>query len=440
MNKFGLIVTKGMLADGNAVLQVTVPASVTADLAKGAVLAFAMQQKYDLSAVAADALESRVRELGGELKVQAFLNEYAMSSLTPYAIEESGVEIILDPVAKTNKRLKGGRDFSFTVTMRPKPRYELSSYEPVTVRLPPLTVSDEEVKAQLRALLERHSVSAADAGAKVKAGDDVFIAIETLRSDNGEKVAAMTAPRRAYTLGEGFLPAAFDEGLLGAQAGEERKISFELPGAEMPDGRPGRGVPVVSAVRVLQISKKTVPELTDEWVAANIPGANTAEELRTRIRAAGLKAKERQREESKYFLTASALANRLVGNIPDDIYEHTQVELLANLRKQCEAAGITMQDFFKQRGIPEQQFSLQVMLETRERLRQSFSLDALARHLKLEADEKDIEEALKRMAPGNEENARKEFEGTGRHYMLREAALRTKANAWLVATAKYEYN
>jgi len=43
------------------------------------------------------------------------------------------------------------------------------------------------------------------------------------------------------------------------------------------------------------------------------------------------------------------------------------------------------------------------------------------------------------MAPGHEKEARQEFELTGRMYLIREAALRNKANSWLVETATINY-
>jgi len=82
---------------------------------------------------------------------------------------------------------------------------------------------------------------------------------------------------------------------------------------------------------------------------------------------------------------------------------------------------------------------MQLMMQVRESLRQGFALDALARHLKLKVTDEDYEDALKRIAPGHEEEARKEYEGTGRTYLITEAALRTKANKWLYDTATFEY-
>jgi trigger factor len=86
-----------------------------------------------------------------------------------------------------------------------------------------------------------------------------------------------------------------------------------------------------------------------------------------------------------------------------------------------------------------QQYGLQVMLQVRETLRQSCSLDALARHLKMKLTDQDIDVALHAMAPGKEEEALQQFAGTGRDYLLHEAALRIKANQWLVDTATFDY-
>jgi trigger factor len=437
--KFDLKVTSKPVGDGKLQLSITVPANVTADIMTGGALALALQNKIDLSKVEVADLRKTVIDSVGEAQYQAWLNEYTMTSMTPFAIADQGLEIVMDPRTSSSGDLTEGRDFNFQAEVTLKPRFELSSYEPVTVKVRRASVSEEEVAQQLAAIVERFSVSAPDAASTVSPGDDILISIETTYAQDGKPVPAMTAPRRVYTLGEGFLPKEFDDSLLGMRCGEERSFGFELPGMELPNGSSAPGTKVDAKVCVLQINRKTAPELTDEWVAANIPEAKTIEGLRQRIREQGLEYKKLQIADEMYFLTATELAKRLVGHIPDDIYEFTQKEMLHNLQGQIEKSGLSLKEWVEKQGIPEQQFSMQMMLESRERLRQSFSLDAMARHLGLSATEEDVSEALRRMAPGNESAARKEFEGTGRTYLLAEAALRTKANKWLVDNAVCEY-
>ncbi|MDR0514793.1 MAG: hypothetical protein LBG81_06505 [Coriobacteriaceae bacterium] len=179
--------------------------------------------------------------------------------------------------------------------------------------------------------------------------------------------------------------------------------------------------------------------IDDAWVAKYVSIVETVADLREMMREQGVAFKNEEIEEAKHFLTASELAKRLEGSIPDEVYAFAQKETIKTLRGQIEEKGWSMKEFMETQKVPEQQFSMQAMLETRERLRQNFALEALARHLGLELTPEDIDEALSRIAPGQEEQARKDFESSGRRHLLEEAALRDKANKWLVETAHYEY-
>ena len=141
----------------------------------------------------------------------------------------------------------------------------------------------------------------------------------------------------------------------------------------------------------------------------------------------------------KTFACASEFAKRFKGSIPDELYEITREEIMDNIQQSLQARGKTIKDMINEQGGGEQQFSMELMLQTREVLTQSFTLDALARHLKLEVTDEDIAEVFRVMAPGYEQQARMEFELTGRMYQIAEGAMRNKANKWLVETAEVEY-
>ncbi|MDR2714103.1 MAG: hypothetical protein LBB42_01020, partial [Coriobacteriales bacterium] len=181
-----------------------------------------------------------------------------------------------------------------------------------------------------------------------------------------------------------------------------------------------------------------VPAITDAWVAENVPEAKDTAGLRALVREEGMLYKAQEIEQLKYIGAASELAKRFTATIPDEFYEHTRNELMASLTEQLQLAGKTLEDFYSQQGFGEQEFSMQLMLQTRETLRQGFALDALAHHLKMTVTQDDIEEALERISPNNKEEARQHFDATGRGWQLKEAALRTKANKWLYETATYK--
>jgi trigger factor len=438
LTKVKLKIDRKDLEDGTIQLTVTIPAETTGDLIKGAAFILALQNKIDLSKVKMEEFDAVVIETVGEAQYKAFINHYAMSAMTPYAITEKNIQPIVEPEFRSSMEIAPDEDFSFVALVMPKPHYELSSYEPVTVKLPRITVTEEEIDAQLSNLAERSAKAEPDPGAVVVAASELVFAIDTKLKDSDEAIEHMTAERRVYTLGEDFLPKEFDDQLLGMKAGESRTFDFELPGVDNLDGTPGPTRTVTTTVKLTQVNRKTVPAITDAWVQAQVPEAKNVQGLREMLREQGTEYKTREQENMRFFLVASALAERFQGFIADEIYEHTRSDMLANLREQLKQSGMTIEQYAQSMGMEQQQFNMNFMLQVRETLRQSFALDALARHLKLKVEEEDREDALKRMAPGNEERARTDLEGSGRGYLLDEAALRTKANKWLVETAIFE--
>ncbi|MDR3136088.1 MAG: hypothetical protein LBU07_01445 [Coriobacteriales bacterium] len=439
MPKFNLKIAQKKLDDSRVSFTITIPGDLTADLIKGAAFILALQNKINLEKVEVEKFDEVVIEKVGEAQYKAFINHYAMSAMTPYAITEKNIEPIMEPELNSSSEIEPNQDFTYVAVVTRKPHYELKSYDPVTVKIPKVQVSEEEIDQQLYGLAERSAKSEADKDAIVWEDSEVVFAIKTSYKKNGTAIDRLTADRRVYTLGEGFLPEEFDKNLLGLKAGETKTFDFELPGAEGPDGQPLPPKTVTTTVTLIQVNKRVIPAITDTWVQANVPDVKDVQHLRERLRKEGLEFKSKQTEDSKFFAVASALAERFIGFIPDEIYEFTRAEMLANLQTTLKQQNMTLEQYAQSLGMQQQQFSMNLMMSVRETLRQGFALDALARHLKLTLTEDDIQDTLKRMAPGNEEKARADIEGSGRTYLLTEAALRTKANKWLLDTATFTY-
>jgi trigger factor len=435
MPRFNLKSKKKTLDDGRIQLTITVPATYTPTLVQTATIALAVDSHINIQNE--EDPKKKVLDEVGEAQFQAFCNQYAMTTMAPYAVGDNKLEIIMEPETSSSQDLEAGKDYTFTAIVTLKPHYELTSYDPVEVTIPSVDVTDAEIDQQIYTIAERSAQTQADAGAEVTDGAEVSFKIETKDADDKE-VPNLTADRRVYKLGEDFLPKEFDDNILGMKAGDSRTFDFDLPGAEGPNGEPGPSKKVTSTVTLEQINKKIVPAITDAWVEANMPQLKDVEGLRAEVKKQGINYKTQQLEDAKFALVASELAKRFKGSIADEIYEYTQSQQVQNIRQQLKAQGKSLEDWMKEQGIQEQQLSMELMLQTREILRQGFALDALARHMGLTVEEDDIQEALKRMAPGQEDKARQEIVGTGRAYMLTEAALRTKANIWLMDTATFK--
>jgi trigger factor len=424
--------------DGKIELRITASPSKVQDAIRFVDFQLAMQN--GINPQDPEKLNATVREEVGEAYYQSYLDFQALQFLAPFAVTQEKLSIIGPPkVASSGATVAPGKEISFTAVVIPKPVYEIEDFSPVKIQIPQIKIEEAEIDQQLVMIAENYATFEKDEDRPVKEGDNLSFTIKTVDAA-GEEVKGLTADRRSYTLGQDFMPKEFDENLLGMDVGETKtfdvtSVNFKRSDFEDPE----KTETFTFTVTILEIQKRVIPAITDEWVEKNIPGSSTVPELREEIREQGIAQRERELDNMKTFLAASEFAKRFKGSIPDELYELTRDDILRNIQQNVQAQGKTMQEFINEQAGGEQQFSMQLMLQTREVLTQGFSLDALARHLKLETTDEDIKETFRVMAPGHEREAQMEFEFTGRMYQIYEAALRSKANKWLVDNAEVEY-
>ena len=78
---------------------------------------------------------------------------------------------------------------------------------------------------------------------------------------------------------------------------------------------------------------------------------------------------------------------------------------------------------------------MMLMVQARQMLVQGYSLDALFRHENMDLTDEDILAACRAMNPADPTTVRRQMEGNGQGFVLRETAGRLKANRWLLEHA-----
>jgi trigger factor len=329
-----------------------------------------------------------------------------------------------------------GKEFSFDALVTLSPHYELSSYDPVSIVLPKVKVTEAEIDAQLLVITESLATFEKVENRAIREGDVLLVDLKTINS-LGAEVPGLSGDGHLYLLGQGGMPVEFDRQLLSMSVGETK--TFDVTGPGLGEDGIEREETLSFTATVQEIRKRIIPALTDAWVKENFPEVSDVPGLRELVRADGLQSRQASSDSQKLYLTAVELAKRFSGKIEDEFYEYTRNELTSNVYQQLQEQGLSLQQYLAQQDITEERFQLNLMAQTRDVLAQGFSLDALARHLDLTIDEDDITEAYRLMAPGQEREARADFEESGRLYLIREAARRNKANKWLVETADITY-
>ena len=207
-----------------------------------------------------------------------------------------------------------------------------------------------------------------------------------------------------------------------------KEFAFDMPGA--PEGE----APLDCKVTVLECQEKHVPEVDQAFIEKNMPMARDVESLR-QVVSERLQAEQRaQYQEMQLTMVADELSRRFQGTISDEVYESMRDTLMQNVRGSLAQQGIPFEQFVEAQG-GDQQFGMMLMIQARQMLVQGYALDAVFRHEKMTLDDEDIMAACRAMNPADPTTARRQMEGNGQAFVLRETAGRLKANRWLLEHA-----
>ena len=395
---------------------------------QAAQIAFA--QQMNLRPQGGETIAQAAEETLGIKDLDPVVEPQAAEYLVPFAFDKKNIVPAYPPHVEAKSPLKRGAEYAFALDFEKKPEYELSSYDKVSFSIEPLELNEREVDNQIAQMAESYADYVGADPHPVEKGDHVLLAIEATR--NGEPMAGLTTDARTYTTGGGFMPDGFDENVIGMDVGETKSFTFTAPSLDDTGGEAEETI--ACTVTVKEIQKRVIPAITDAWVKENMPMVTGLDGLKGMIREELMRSHKEEYERYKRQLASSELAKRFQGKIADPVYEAMQSNIVSNLQMQLQRQNISLEKFIEENG-GQQQFSMMMMMQTRQNLIEGYSLDALFRHEKMALSEDDIFEACRAMSPQQPQMVREQMEKAGCGFILRESASRMKANRWLVENA-----
>ncbi len=225
----------------------------------------------------------------------------------------------------------------------------LGQYKGITVEKTIQTVTDEDVENEIQSALASYPVE--QEGRAAQEGDTVNI--DYVGRIDGEEFDGGSDTGADLVLGSGQFIDGFEDGLIGAVAGETRVLDLTFP-SDYTEDLSGKDVEFTVTVNAVKVP---LEEPTDEWVAANIDGYNTVEEYRAGIRSQQ-EENNQQTADNQVQYTAwmqvvdSSTINEYPQTLVDmgkDLYRQ-QAELYAkfsgqDLEEFIESSGVTMDEY-----------------------------------------------------------------------------------------------
>ena len=306
------------------------------------------------------------------------------------AIEKSGLMPVVQPEVEAGQP-SADSDFEYTLRIEVKPKIELPGLEGLAAKAPKVEVDPEDVEAELERMRENNApwVEVAEEVA-VENGHTVTFDYEG-RVD-GELFDGGAAEGVDLEIGAGRMIPGFEDGLLGAKAGEDVTLKVQFPadyGAEHLAGKDAE-----FACTVHTIKSKQVPELDDEF-AKDLGEFETLDELRAKVTADQLARKEQTANAAKQRTVMDSLLEQTEFDVPPGVVERQLNNQMQQMQQQF--AGQLPPDVLEQQ--------LSRMREdgrssAERRVRESLVLEAVVAAQEFEVSEEEIDARYVEMAEG----------------------------------------
>jgi len=233
--------------------------------------------------------------------------------------------------------ISGDADLEYTMSFEVIPDMELADLGKLKLEKEVAEVEDEDVEKSVQQLLESSATYEPKDGA---AEDGDQLKVSFVGKIDGEPFEGGAAEDIAVVIGKNQFIPGFEEGLVGAKAGEERTIDVTFPqeyGAEHLAGKDAQ-----FEVTVKEVGAPKLPEADDEF-AANI-GFESMDKLRDAIRdKLGKELEQASRTKLKRQLL-DKLDEAHDFELPNSLVEQEFNELWEQVTQQMERAGESFED------------------------------------------------------------------------------------------------
>ena len=176
------------------------------------------------------------------------------------AVDECDLEIVSQPSVDV-VQVEAGKPFIFTAEVAVKPEVKLGDYKGIEVEKTDVTVSDDDVNAEIDRVREQNARTITVDDRAVQDKDTAVIDFEGFV--DGVAFEGGKGENYPLTIGSHSFIDNFEEQLIGKNIGEEVEVNVTFPEDYHVDDLKGK--PATFKVTVKEISAKELPELDDDF-------------------------------------------------------------------------------------------------------------------------------------------------------------------------------
>lgn len=274
-----------------------------------------------------------------------------------------------------------------------KPEVVFGAYKGIKFKKNEYNVKDEDVEDELKRLQERNSRMVDVTDRAVEDGDSVVI--DYSGSVDGVKFDGGTAEKQTLVIGSKTFIPGFEEQVIGMKIGEDRDINVKFPEEYHAENLKGKDA--VFAIKLHEIKKKELPELTDDFIKDAV-GAESLEaykaETKERLEKQNADRAERELEDEmiKKITETSDV------EIPDALIENQIDRMVQEMEYRLSYQGLKLADYLKYLDKSMEDFRKDYTEQATEYVKSQLVIEGIIEREEITATDEDVEARVAEMA------------------------------------------
>ena len=326
----------------------------------------------------------------------AVFYEDAANELIPDAYAEAAKESGLDIVSRPEidlVQVEKGKEFIFTAEVAVKPEVTLGEYKGVEVEKTDVTVSDDEVAAELDRVREQNARILTVEDRPVADGDEAVIDFEGFV--DGVPFAGGKGEDYKLVIGSHSFIDTFEEQLIGKNIGEEVEVNVTFPTEYHAEELAGK--PALFKVTIKAITAKELPELDDEF-AVDVSEFDTLAEYKEDIKKNLLEKKEKEAKFAKEDKVVDKIIEGATMEIPDAMIDTQTRQMAEEYAQRLQMQGLNLEQYFKFTGMTANSFMENLKPQALKRIQCRLVLEAIVKAENITVTEEELDKEFDTMA------------------------------------------
>lgn len=332
-----------------------------------------------------------VKKIGIETLYQEAVDA-AINANYEKALKEADIMPVVEPSVDIKDLSQDG--LSFTLKFISKPLVKLGKYTKLGVKRDKVSVTKDEVNAEIESLRNRFAEIVVKEKGKVEKGNTAVIDFKGVV--DGKELEGGSGENYPLEIGSNTFIPGFEDKLIGMKIGETKDIDLTFPENYVEELK---NKDVTFTVTIKEIKERVLPEVNEDFFKdLGYEDVKTKEELESKIEEHILEHKN-QDADNKYL---DEVINKAIDNMEVEINEeitHEEIHRMINqYAEQLKMQGLSLEQYFEFTKTSMKELEKQMAPEAEKRIKERYLLEEIAEKEKIEATDKDVEEDIERIS------------------------------------------